>query len=61
MESKWVKFPGHLSWHVIRDETTTYCGRVWSAEDEQADMFDANEKTCEICLRTMALEDEDAD
>jgi hypothetical protein len=59
VETKWVKFE---SWHVVFDEVTTYCGRVYTADDPKADMFEPNEKTCELCLRAMARdEDEDAD
>lgn len=59
METTWVKI---TSWHIIFDDVTTYCGRVWTASDPIADMFDPNDKTCEACLRALAKdEDEDAD
>lgn len=59
VETRWVKFE---SWHVVFDEVTTYCGRIYTKDDDLADMFEVNEKTCELCLRAMARdEDEDAD
>ena len=59
VETRWVKF---TSWHIVFDETTTYCGRIYTADDEMFDMFDPTEKTCELCLRGLARdEDEDAD
>lgn len=59
METIWVKI---TSWHIVFDDVTTYCGRVWTVDDPVAPMFDPNDKTCEVCLRALAKdEDEDAD
>ena len=59
VETKWVKFE---SWHVVFDETTTYCGRVYTKDDPVVEMFEWNEKTCELCLRAQSRdEDKDAD
>lgn len=57
MDVQWVKFDDPLSWHILRNEKVTLCGRDVEDADEVRDVLGA-EKSCESCARIYARKED---
>jgi hypothetical protein len=53
MNTLWIKLRADpaLSWHIVREQGWTLCGREGDCPCPTSDSEPMGEKTCETCLR----------